>query len=112
VSFRKTRLDRGLRVYFVTMLVGPRIELYFSDFFCLVEDEYEIERDVLLNTIFEEVKDDVVYIFGDNITALKEERNDFKGGKKRSYDLLVGCDGIFGCQKIVVQRGNEVFIFS
>ncbi|MEK3720739.1 FAD-dependent monooxygenase [Paenibacillus sp. FSL H8-0034] len=64
----------------------------------LVEDEYEIERDVLLNIMFEAVKDDVEFIFGHSITSLKEESNGvevtFKGGQKRSYDLLFGCDGI------------------
>jgi 2-polyprenyl-6-methoxyphenol hydroxylase-like FAD-dependent oxidoreductase len=64
----------------------------------LAEDEYEIERDVLLNIMFEAVKDDVEFIFGDSIASLKEESNGvevtFKGGQKRSYFLVFGCDGI------------------
>ncbi len=65
----------------------------------LAEDEYEIERDVLLNIMFETVKDDVEFIFGDSITSLKEGSNGgvdvaFKGGERRSYDLVFGCDGI------------------
>ncbi|OCT13354.1 FAD-binding monooxygenase [Paenibacillus pectinilyticus] len=64
----------------------------------LAEDEYEIERDVLLNMMFEAVEDDVEFIFGDSIVSLKEESNGvyvtFKGGQKRSFDLVFGCDGI------------------
>ncbi|WP_115994730.1 FAD-dependent monooxygenase [Cohnella lupini] len=64
----------------------------------LADDEYEIERDVLLNMMFGAVKDDVDFIFGDSIASLKEESNGvevaFKGGPKRSYDLVFGCDGI------------------
>jgi 2-polyprenyl-6-methoxyphenol hydroxylase-like FAD-dependent oxidoreductase len=62
------------------------------------EEEYEIERDVLLHIMFEAVKDDVTFIFGDSITSLKEDDNGidvtFKGGPKSSYDLVFGCDGI------------------
>lgn len=62
------------------------------------DDEYEIERDVLINMMFEAVKDDVEFIFGETIVSLKEEDNSvevtFKGGYKRSFDLVFGCDGI------------------
>jgi 2-polyprenyl-6-methoxyphenol hydroxylase-like FAD-dependent oxidoreductase len=62
------------------------------------EEEYEIERDVLLNMIFEAVKDDVGFIFGDSIVSLKEEGNSvevaFKNGQNRSFYLVFGCDGI------------------
>jgi 2-polyprenyl-6-methoxyphenol hydroxylase-like FAD-dependent oxidoreductase len=48
--------------------------------------------------MFEAVKDDVEFIFGDSLTSLKEESNGvevvFKGGQKRSFDLVFGCDGI------------------
>ena len=60
--------------------------------------EYEIERDILLNILFEAVKDDVAFIFGDSIASVKEENDGievaFNGGSKRSFDLLFGCDGI------------------
>ncbi|MGZ3943785.1 MAG: FAD-dependent monooxygenase [Mucilaginibacter sp.] len=59
---------------------------------------YEIERDVLLNIMFEVAKDDVDFIFGDSIASLKE-KNDcvtvvFKSGVKGSFDFVFGCDGI------------------
>ncbi len=62
------------------------------------EVEYEIERDVLLDMMFEAAKDDVEFIFGDSVVSLKEESNGvdvvFKGGQTRSFDLVFGCDGI------------------
>jgi 2-polyprenyl-6-methoxyphenol hydroxylase-like FAD-dependent oxidoreductase len=62
------------------------------------KEEYEIERDVLLNIMFEAVKDDVEFIFGDSIAVLKEDNNGidvtFKGGQNRSFDLVFGCDGV------------------
>ncbi|HEY9260764.1 FAD-dependent monooxygenase [Chitinophaga sp.] len=61
-------------------------------------DEYEIERDVLLQMIFEAVKDNVEFIFGDSITSLKEAGDQvnvaFKSGSNRLFDLVFGCDGI------------------
>jgi 2-polyprenyl-6-methoxyphenol hydroxylase-like FAD-dependent oxidoreductase len=60
--------------------------------------EYEIERDVLLQLLFDAVKEDVEFIFGESIVSLQEEDNGisvaFKGGTKRSFDLVFGCDGI------------------
>lgn len=62
------------------------------------EEEYEIERDVLLNIMFEAVKDDAEFIFGDSIASLNDEGDrvdvTFKGGQQRSFDLVFGCDGI------------------
>jgi 2-polyprenyl-6-methoxyphenol hydroxylase-like FAD-dependent oxidoreductase len=62
------------------------------------KEEYQIERDILLRAMFETVKDDVEFIFGDSIASLKEENDridvSFKSGLGRSFDLLFGCDGI------------------
>ncbi|GAB4017755.1 FAD-dependent monooxygenase [Spirosoma migulaei] len=61
-------------------------------------DEYEIERDVLLAILFDLVKQDVEFIFGDSITALHETENTvqatFKHSPQRAFDLVFGCDGI------------------
>jgi 2-polyprenyl-6-methoxyphenol hydroxylase-like FAD-dependent oxidoreductase len=60
--------------------------------------DYEIERDVLLNLMFDAVKDDVEFIFGDSIASLEEKHNgidvSFKSGSKRSFGLIFGCDGV------------------
>lgn len=62
------------------------------------EEEYEIERNVLLNLLFETVKEDVDFIFDDSLVSLEEQNNGvdvtFKGGQKRTFDMVFGCDGI------------------
>lgn len=64
----------------------------------LKDDEYEIERDVLLNMLFEAVKANTEFIFGDSITGLKEAEDQiavtFKYGEPQTFDLVIGCDGI------------------
>jgi 2-polyprenyl-6-methoxyphenol hydroxylase-like FAD-dependent oxidoreductase len=59
--------------------------------------EYEIERDTLLQMMFDEVKDEVEFIFDDSIARLGESADEvavtFKSGTKRSFSLLFGCDG-------------------
>lgn len=64
----------------------------------IAKGNYEIERDVLLDIMYEAVQDDVEFMFGDSIASLKEEDNRvniaFKGGHKRTFDLVFGCDGI------------------
>jgi 2-polyprenyl-6-methoxyphenol hydroxylase-like FAD-dependent oxidoreductase len=59
--------------------------------------EYEIERDTLLTMLFDQVKDQVEFLFEDSIATI-DAADDvialFRSGKQRSFDLLVGCDGI------------------
>lgn len=61
------------------------------------EAEYEIERDVLLDMLFQEVKDDAEFLFGDSILSLGESEEKaavtFSSGNRRSFDLVLGCDG-------------------
>ncbi|MEJ1969594.1 MAG: FAD-dependent monooxygenase [Rhizomicrobium sp.] len=62
------------------------------------EDECEIERDILLDIMFGAVEHDVAFIFGDSIASLTCRSDgvdvDFKSGRKRSFALVFGCDGI------------------
>lgn len=78
--------------------VTERLDTIQKDREQRAEEEYEIERDVLLHLLFDAVKDDVGFIFGESIVSLKEEGDGmevvFKGGSKRSFDLVFGCDGI------------------
>ncbi|MFD1884797.1 FAD-dependent monooxygenase [Paenibacillus wenxiniae] len=64
----------------------------------LADDEYEIERDVLLHMMFDAVKDEAQFIFDDSIASL-EQHDDivdvtFRSGQQHVYDLVFGCDGI------------------
>lgn len=64
----------------------------------MTDDEFEIERDVLLRMQYNLVKDDVVFVFNNSITGLQEEIDfievSFKDGSSNRYDLVVGCDGL------------------
>jgi 2-polyprenyl-6-methoxyphenol hydroxylase-like FAD-dependent oxidoreductase len=65
------------------------------------DDEFEVERNVLLDILFDAVRDDVELVFDDSITALSEtsDRVDvtFKKDARRSFDLVFGCDGLHSC---------------
>lgn len=61
------------------------------------EQEYEVERNALLQILFEEIKSDVEFIFDDSIARLDESADEvgvtFKSGKQRAFSLVFGCDG-------------------
>ncbi|WP_028980694.1 FAD-dependent monooxygenase [Sporocytophaga myxococcoides] len=76
----------------------------------LPNDEIEIERDKFISILFDELKDDVEFIFNNSIIALTESKDDikvtFKTGSQEAFDLVFGCDGIHsGVRKIWF--GNE-----
>lgn len=58
---------------------------------------WEIERDALLDMLFERVKDDVEFMFDDGIAGVDETPEGvhvtFAKGKPRRFSLLLGCDG-------------------
>jgi 2-polyprenyl-6-methoxyphenol hydroxylase-like FAD-dependent oxidoreductase len=59
--------------------------------------EYEIERDMLLQMMFEEVKNDVEFLFDNSIARIDDSANEvavtFKNGRQQSFSFLFGCDG-------------------
>ena len=60
------------------------------------EDDYEVERDVLVDILLGAVKDRCRLVFSETVTALREtSRVDvtFRSGSHRSFDLVLGCDG-------------------
>ena len=62
------------------------------------EDEFEIEREVLINMLFDTVKNDCNIVFDESITALRETQDGivaaFSKGPQRTFDLVFGCDGV------------------
>lgn len=64
----------------------------------LPDDSFEIERNVLLNMLFDKVQHEVEFMFNNSITALKETEDaievTFKDGTLQAFDLVFGCDGI------------------
>lgn len=61
------------------------------------EPEWEIERDALLDMLFDRVKDDVEFLFNDSIARVEEAKEavqvTFASGRQGSFALLFGCDG-------------------
>lgn len=64
----------------------------------LPENEFEIERNVLLNMLFDLVKHTVSFIFNNTITALDEKDDGvnvrFKDGTEGRFQFVLGCDGV------------------
>ncbi len=61
-------------------------------------DDIEIERDIFINILFNNLKNDVEFIFNNSVTALNETNDymqvGFKNGPPQTFDLVFGCDGI------------------
>jgi 2-polyprenyl-6-methoxyphenol hydroxylase-like FAD-dependent oxidoreductase len=76
---------------------GSRLPLSLAQVEREPEEEYEIERDVLLNMMFEEVKGDIEFLFDDSIARLEESAEEvsvtFRSGIQRFFSLVLGCDG-------------------
>ncbi|MGW1818901.1 FAD-dependent monooxygenase [Streptomyces sp. NPDC002125] len=64
----------------------------------LDSDDIELLREDLVRMVFECTRGDVEYLFGDTITALDEGatgvRVDFAHAPSRTFDLVVGADGL------------------
>jgi 2-polyprenyl-6-methoxyphenol hydroxylase-like FAD-dependent oxidoreductase len=61
------------------------------------DDDFEIERDVLLTALFDAVKDRCRVAFGDSIASLRETEDavevTFRKSETAAFDLVLGCDG-------------------
>ena len=61
------------------------------------EEEYEIERDNLLDMLFDAVIGKAEFLFGESIAVLEESAKEiavtFSSGRKQSFSLVLGCDG-------------------
>ncbi len=61
------------------------------------EEEYEIERDELLDMLANELEGKVEFLFADNIASLVQSAEEvavtFASGRQQSFSLILGCDG-------------------
>ncbi|MEU0840845.1 FAD-dependent monooxygenase [Streptomyces sp. NPDC005962] len=64
----------------------------------LDSDDIELLREDLVRMVYEHTRTEVEYLFGDSVTALDENetgvRVDFAHGASRSFDLVIGADGL------------------
>jgi len=62
------------------------------------DDDIEIERDIFINSLFNQLLTTVTFIFNNSIATLAETSNGvdvtFKDGRDQSFDLVIGCDGL------------------
>jgi 2-polyprenyl-6-methoxyphenol hydroxylase-like FAD-dependent oxidoreductase len=76
------------------------------------DNDIEIERDKFVHILFDKLKNDVEFIFNNSITGLNETKDNievsFKDGSHRTYELVLGCDGIHsGVRKIWFGKESE-----
>jgi 2-polyprenyl-6-methoxyphenol hydroxylase-like FAD-dependent oxidoreductase len=61
-------------------------------------DDIEIRRDDLVDILYEKVKDNIIYKFGNRIMELEQDAKEvnvvFKDGTAGTYDFVIGADGI------------------
>ena len=59
--------------------------------------EYEIERDTLLQMLFQAVERDTEFLFDDRVARIEESADqvtvNFKSGKQQTFSFVFGCDG-------------------
>lgn len=82
----------------------------------LPDNEFEIERDILLNMLFDLIKDDVNFIFNNSITSFNEIEDcievGFKDGSQNRFGLVFGCDGIHSAvRRIWLEKNRNMHIF-
>ncbi|HYP89004.1 MAG TPA: FAD-dependent monooxygenase [Polyangiaceae bacterium] len=78
------------------------------------DDEFEIERNILLDLLFDAVRGDAQFVFDDSITALHQGRDDvdveFARGAPRSFDLVFGCDGVHSAVRRLWFGGEAEYV--
>lgn len=79
----------------------------------LDSDDIELLRDDLVRLVYDDTSADVEYLFGDSVTALEEQeggvRVDFAQGAPRTFDLVVGADGLRSTVRSLVFGPEEDF---
>jgi 2-polyprenyl-6-methoxyphenol hydroxylase-like FAD-dependent oxidoreductase len=76
--------------------------------------EIEILRGDLAEVFYRATVDDVEYVFGDQITVLEQHPDrvevGFAGGDRRSFDLVVGADGLHSALRAMVFGPENDFL--
>jgi len=77
------------------------------------EDDFEIERDVLLELLFGLVKNDARFVFDESVTALREVNGGvevmFDKRSPETFDLVFGCDGVHSVVRKLVFGDEKQF---
>ncbi len=80
----------------------------------LDNEDVELLREDLTQLLYERTRDDVEYVFGDSITSLDEGphgvRVGFEHGDARTFDLVIGADGLHSAVRALAFGPEERFI--
>jgi 2-polyprenyl-6-methoxyphenol hydroxylase-like FAD-dependent oxidoreductase len=91
-------------------LGGFNVNLLFSRFGGRM---LNILRSSLAKAIYEKTRENVEYIFGNEIEGLKEDENGvivtFRHGSSRRFDLVVGADGLHSKVRLLTFGGESQF---
>ena len=72
-----------------------------------------VGRSDLSRLLFEKIKNDTEVIFGDEVVDLKQQREcvqvEFKHGKQRQFDLVIGADGLHSTIRRLVFGSQDRF---
>ncbi|MFD8544655.1 FAD-dependent monooxygenase [Streptomyces sp. NPDC059649] len=75
--------------------------------------DIELLREDLVQMLYERTRDDVEYLFGDSITALDQDEREtqvhFTHAAPRTFDLVVGADGLHSTVRRLVFGPEEDF---
>ncbi|MFD6281377.1 FAD-dependent monooxygenase [Streptomyces sp. NPDC060209] len=80
----------------------------------LDSDDIELLREDLVRLVYERTRGDVEYLFGDTLTALDEGgdgvRVDFARAESRTFDLVIGADGLHSTVRRLAFGPEERFV--
>ncbi|MFF1648554.1 FAD-dependent monooxygenase [Streptomyces sp. NPDC058240] len=80
----------------------------------LDSDDIELLREDLVRMVQEHTRADAEYLFGDSIAALQEDgagvRVDFVHGASRTFDLVIGADGLHSTVRRLAFGPEERFV--
>ncbi|MEO3795570.1 FAD-dependent monooxygenase [Nonomuraea sp. B10E15] len=86
------------RVTFLMEGAGPIRLDHHSALGVTSSEHVEIMRDDLSEIFYDATRDDVEYVFGDSIASIGDGRDEvqvtFERGSPRSFDLVIGADGL------------------
>ncbi|MCX4712227.1 MULTISPECIES: FAD-dependent monooxygenase [Streptomyces] len=76
-------------------------------------EDLEVRRGALAGALYAAVRDDVEFLFDDSIDTLDQHRHGvdvtFRGGSSRTFDLVVGADGLHSRTRELVFGPEEGF---
>lgn len=79
----------------------------------LDSNDIELLREDLVRMVHDHTRTDVEYLFGDSVTALHEDesgvRADFTHGPSRTFDLVIGADGLHSTVRRLTFGAEEQF---